>query len=400
MKDLLKNIDRYIYTNKFNHVYLYDAITNESVLNVKLVIDEYNKTQDKNGVKLKPKSIVLHINSPGGSVTSGIALMRVINKSRVPIVVLVEGMSASAATLIVVIAKYRVISPYATMLIHQYSTGVIGQWEDILSEVEEGKMIMNFIYNIYTEYTKISRKKIEEMLQHDVNFTAEECLKYGLVDKILKPLPTSVINNYYYKNPEYDLPANIVNIKTNFNNIYLYHDPIESADPVMSYQISIGIVLTIQNILTSAEDGLNNDIKFLESGAPKPILLHISDLEQFRYLFEVLPIINTILLSPTPIYSIIDGPATATTVLYSIVCHKRFIYKHAFITINLVKTWEGAYKYEDIKRNTELYRKVVRMLFKKYTKIPREMLRNLFRERFYLNAEKCVEYGICDEILS
>lgn len=399
MKDLLKNIDKYIYTNKFNHVYLYDAITNESVLNVKLAIDEYNKTQNKNGIKLKPKTIVLHINSPGGYVISGIALMRVINKSRVPVIVLVEGTSASAATFVTVAAKYRIISPYAVMLIHQYFQGIVGQREDILFEVNVGEKLSDFLYQIYAEHTKIPKKKIEEILKRDVFFTPEECLKYGMIDKVLKPIPPTVINNYYYKNPEYDLPAKIVNIKTNFNNLYLYHDRSNAANEEMSYQVAIGVVITIQNILISAEDGVNNEVKFLETGVPKPILLHISDMGQFRYLYEVVPIINTILLSPIPIYSIIDGPATIMTILYSIVCHKRFIYKHAFITINLVKTWEGAFKFEDIKKNTELYRKVVRILLKKYTKIPREMMRDLFKERFYISAQKSVEYGICDEIL-
>lgn len=394
---MLDQIDKFIYTNKFNHIYLYGDIDNDSVLNVKLEIDQFNKSQNINGVQIKPKPIVLHINSPGGSVVSGIALMRIINKSRMPIIILIEGICASAATFVTVIAKYRVISPYAMVLIHQHQSRLEGQYENMKFDMKVDKKLMKFAKKIFTNYTHIPSNEISKMLKHDIYFTPKDCMKYGIVDKILNPISKKELNKYYYKNPEYKLPTKIINIKTNFNNVYIYNSYQEG---LQYFQVALSVVLSIQYIL-SFNSGTNNNsnVKLLQSGIPKPILIHISDIGQFKRLFEVLPIINTILLSTVPIYSIIDGPATEATVLYSMLCHKRFIYQYAFITIDMVKIWEQTYKFEDIKENTKIYRQTVRNIFKKYTKLPKNILDNLFIKRFIFTPEECVKYSLCDEIL-
>ena len=220
---MLKNIEKYIYTRRFSHVYLYGPIDNESVLDVSSKINFYNKAENNRGVYVKPKAIILHINSPGGGLGSGIALMNVIHNSRVPVITYVEGMAASAATFVLVVAKYRIIASESVVLLHQLSySGQRGKHEEIQFQTKVSDELMNVIRKFYTEYTKIPKKKINEILRHDIFFSAEECLKYGIVDKVLTPTSETVFKNYFKRNPEYNLPSDILKIKTNFNNLYFY----------------------------------------------------------------------------------------------------------------------------------------------------------------------------------
>ena len=254
---------------------------------------------------------------------------------------------------------------------------------------------MELLYKIYTRYTNIPKNKIKDIMRHDVFFRADECLKYGLVDKILKPISVKVIDQYYIKNPEYQLPTQVINIKTNFNNLYLYNE----YEQKEFYHVAIGTVVNIQKILRTGVSYQNSEKMLLSTGLPKPIFLHISDEGQFNNLFEILPIINTILLSTIPIYSVIDGPIRESSLLYSMLCHKRFIYEYAYITIDLVSTWVPAFKYEDVIANTKVNRGIILELFKKYARLPKTTLDNLFKERFYFSAKDAVKYGLCDEVL-
>ena len=89
----MDNIEEYIYSDRYSHVYLYNDINNNSIKEVRESIDVANKSVNLDDVMSAPKGIVLHINSPGGSITSGIGLMRIVARSRVPIIVYIEGIS-------------------------------------------------------------------------------------------------------------------------------------------------------------------------------------------------------------------------------------------------------------------------------------------------------------------
>jgi ATP-dependent protease ClpP protease subunit len=84
-----------------------------------------------------------------------------------------------------VVADERKINKHAFMLIHQLSSGMWGKYRDIKDEVENLDKLMETIRSIYSKYTKIPKKKLDEILDHDLWLSAEECLKYGLVDEII-----------------------------------------------------------------------------------------------------------------------------------------------------------------------------------------------------------------------
>ena len=394
---MLENIEKYIYTDYFNHVYLYGQITDILVTDISMEINHYNKTNKNKDVYIKPKTIILHINSPGGFSNAGMALMNVISNSRGPIIVLVEGISASAATLITVIAKHRVMAPEAMILIHQLSAGTHGKHENMKFNIEKFNKDTELIKMFYTDHTKLSPEKLKEILIRDIFLSAEQSLKYGLVDKVLEKTPIEVFSNYYKKNPEYKLPVKILKVKTNFNNLYFYGTDATTYDQAHEYEFRK--IMGLQYILSFNKDTNKNKDTLTSAGTAKPILIRINEDRSFFDLHSILALVNTIELARIPIYSFIDSPTNQNTILYSILCYKRYIYKYAFVSINFVTLLDFSNKHENSVHNTKEIRKIIIKLLKNNTKLPKDILDNLFKSRFILSADECVKYGICDGIV-
>jgi len=78
------------------------------------------------------------------------------------------------------------MSENSYMLIHQLSSGIWGKYDDIKDEMKNLDMLMEKITSLYQRHTKLPEEKLKEILTHDLWFSAEQCLEYGLVDKILR----------------------------------------------------------------------------------------------------------------------------------------------------------------------------------------------------------------------
>ena len=111
--------------------------------------------------------------------------MDMIIGSRIPVNTIVDGCAASAATLISVVGTRRYITKHSYILIHQLSSIFWGNFEQLKDDMENSHKFMSMIKSIYKQYTKIPMKKLDEILKHDLWFTAEEALSYGLVDEII-----------------------------------------------------------------------------------------------------------------------------------------------------------------------------------------------------------------------
>lgn len=171
-----------------NHIYFYTEVNKSSILELnktlKLVGSENLHTS--NVLEIPTPDIKLHINSPGGSLFDGLAAVDYVRRSKAPVHSIVEGMAASAATLISVMAHKRSINKHSYMLIHQLSAGAIGKFEELMDDMENNKALMEAIKKIYLERTKIPAKMLKEILKKDLYFDANQCLKYGLVDDIIE----------------------------------------------------------------------------------------------------------------------------------------------------------------------------------------------------------------------
>lgn len=133
----------------------------------------------------QPAEIFLNIQSYGGSIFSGLSAMDMISNSRIKVNTIVDGCAASAATLMSVSGSRRYIKRHSYILIHQLSSIFWGNYEQLKDDMENSTKFMGMIKGIYKERTKIPMKKLNEILKHDLWFSAAEALQYGLVDEII-----------------------------------------------------------------------------------------------------------------------------------------------------------------------------------------------------------------------
>jgi len=169
-----------------NHIYFYCGVSKKTCLKLNIELKKAAQSIIDNGKNLinKDKYIYLHINSFGGSVFSALSTIDTILNLPVPVVSIIEGAAASAATMISVVCNYRIIYPNSYMLIHQLSSSCWGKMDDLEEEMDNLRELMDRIKSIYKKTTNIEEKDLDEILKHDIWWGAEKCLEVGLVDKI------------------------------------------------------------------------------------------------------------------------------------------------------------------------------------------------------------------------
>jgi len=135
------------------------------------------------------KDIHLYINSPGGMITAGLAILDTMNHVKPNISTICVGMAASMAAVILAAGEKgkRFVLPNSEVMIHQPHGGTEGQATDI--EIAAKRIIKNreSLNHILSKATGQPLSKIEKDVDRDFFMTAEETIKYGIADKILKP---------------------------------------------------------------------------------------------------------------------------------------------------------------------------------------------------------------------
>ncbi|MCX6742963.1 MAG: ATP-dependent Clp endopeptidase proteolytic subunit ClpP [Candidatus Parcubacteria bacterium] len=134
------------------------------------------------------KDIKLYINSPGGSVTAGLAIYDTMQYIKPDVSTICIGIAASmSAVLLAAGAKgKRLVLPNSDVMLHQVMGGAEGQATDIKIRAEHILKIKDKLNEILAKHTGQSIAKIEKETDRDFFLSAEEALKYGLVDKIIK----------------------------------------------------------------------------------------------------------------------------------------------------------------------------------------------------------------------
>ena len=134
------------------------------------------------------KDIKLYINSPGGSVTAGMAIYDTMQYVKPDITTICIGMAASmGAVLLAAGAKGKRMSlPNADIMVHQVMGGAEGQATDIKIRAEHILKVRDRLNQILVKHTGQPLKKIEEDTDRDYFLTAIEAKKYGIVDKIIE----------------------------------------------------------------------------------------------------------------------------------------------------------------------------------------------------------------------
>lgn len=136
-----------------------------------------------------PKAdINLYINSPGGSVYDGLAILDTMNLVKPDVATFGVGLQASmGAVLLAAGAKgKRHMLPHAKTMIHQVSSGTKGKATDMEIDLRETLAVKQNLIDILVEATGQTEKKIREDMERDYWMTADEAKKYGLVDDVVK----------------------------------------------------------------------------------------------------------------------------------------------------------------------------------------------------------------------
>jgi ATP-dependent Clp protease protease subunit len=141
------------------------------------------------------KELSMYINSPGGVVTSGMAIYDTMQFVRPPVSTLCVGQAASMGSLLLAAGAkdMRFALPNARIMVHQPSGGFQGQATDIMLHAQEILNLKKRLNEIYVKHTGQSLKKIEDALERDYFLTADMAKDFGLVDKVIAARPEELL---------------------------------------------------------------------------------------------------------------------------------------------------------------------------------------------------------------
>jgi len=142
------------------------------------------------------KEIAMYINSPGGLVTSGLAIYDTMQYIRPAVQTLCVGQAASAASLLLCAGAkgQRYSLPNSRVLVHQPSASYRGQASEIARHAQEIVKLKRRLNEIYAKHTGQPIEVVEKALDRDTYMTAEEARAFGLLDEVYSKRPGSEVN--------------------------------------------------------------------------------------------------------------------------------------------------------------------------------------------------------------
>ncbi len=135
------------------------------------------------------REIRLYINSPGGQITSGLAIYDTMKMIQAPVSTTAVGMAASMGTILLTAGSkgLRYALPHSTIHLHQPLGGVQGQAADIEIEAKEILRMRDLLNGILRESTKMSEEQIARYTDRNMYLTAAQAVEVGLIDAVLEP---------------------------------------------------------------------------------------------------------------------------------------------------------------------------------------------------------------------
>ena len=166
-----------------NEILFYADVDRENALDFvekfkKLEIDLLKKKAELVGYE---PSIRIHIMSDGGDIFAGMTLMNTLETSRVKVITIAQGSCCSAATFMLLGGSERRMGRNAYVLIHQISTEMWGNFQELKHELKSTDKFMKMLKKMYLEKTKIPEKMLKKLMKKDIYLNPRDCLKYGIV---------------------------------------------------------------------------------------------------------------------------------------------------------------------------------------------------------------------------
>ena len=168
--------DDLVQTNK-EKIYFYAEVTKKTVLQLLCALtecSEYALIHDKS-------HIIMYIHSGGGDAYAGLSAMDHMMCNKVPIITVVDGFVASAATFMLLGAKRRFGMPHSNILIHQLSTEFWGKYADLVDEMHNSRALMEQIKQIYLRETKLDEGTLLQLLSKEITMNVQEAKTHGFL---------------------------------------------------------------------------------------------------------------------------------------------------------------------------------------------------------------------------
>jgi ATP-dependent Clp protease, protease subunit len=153
------------------------------------------------------RDISLYINSPGGVVTSGLAIYDTMQYLRAPVSTICIGMAASMASVLLAAGApgKRYALPNSRIMIHQGSGGFRGNTPDVLIQVRELEELNNRLHGILARHTNQPVEKIAKDTERDYFLSPEQAKAYGIIDEVYAERHSSLISEQRRERPGVDL---------------------------------------------------------------------------------------------------------------------------------------------------------------------------------------------------
>lgn len=172
---------------KNNRILFHADVTRKTCIDLIAALDKASKFVNKYyTIDSKKPSIMLHINSDGGEVYSALSVIEHMKHLDAHITTICEGCVASAGVLISLAGNRKIIRKHSYMMIHEIRSGCWGKYSECQDDMKNNKKLMKDLKRYMQEACngKLPEESLDELLRHDIMWSARKCLKYGLVDEI------------------------------------------------------------------------------------------------------------------------------------------------------------------------------------------------------------------------
>jgi ATP-dependent protease ClpP protease subunit len=370
------------YSDKVNHIYFYKSVSCESVEQLSDDIQECLEddcTEDDEmgeSIECQVKPICIHLHSPGGSVMATTGFETILKNIDVPLCVVIEGLCASAATTLALLAPYRVIIEYSEYLIHDmHGSGTAHKChETIRSDEWSYFQLLHNYHSLIRKRTSLTKEDLIRFKERDIMLTPELCLEKNIIDRILKipsikPISKFSTNKY----------ANL-NLHTLLRKKHINHLTVDTTDGCAIIQLCKEI-----------------DSLYLQSSRSiKPILIHFKGNEDESYFMG--PVDSTflsfrlaMLQKKTMTIALIEGHQNFADIGIVMMCPLRMMMTPSIITSDFSYHGSGyGVKVIDLMENTQTYLQRTEKFLKRFTKLP---------DQFYIDyKERLITFKPSDMI--
>jgi ATP-dependent protease ClpP protease subunit len=380
---------------RYDHVHLQDDVHGESIVQLKETVYGLISSNRKG----RPKGILLHVNSHGGSVMWGQSLINIFTESQVNIRVIVNGVAYSMGAYITILAPSpRYMTDASTMLVHNGYQEISGRVEDVEMESSILSVTDQALEDSILSRTKISRQALRKLLHRDRVLTAREALEYGFIDVIVP-----VINVPFPKT----VPKRRTSLSTLGQHVQIPHGYFQENNDNETKKSKF--VCMLPNEPSSDDSGACNllALRNVRNSKSAPVILHIGDIHDndgityIKSLPDVFaPLFGTIraMSARQNVIGILESPVNLFTAVLLQACSWRAMHRHSYVLTQLLYEKARGLRQDVIENSMQLF-ELLRQILRARCRIPNNILATLETDRIVWYAEDCLKFGIIDEII-